>query len=238
MPNILVTIGARGGSKGVKNKNIRPLDGKPLICYTIKQALNWDKARRVVVSTDSAEIVHISKKCGAEVPFIRPDILAADTAAKLPAIRHALIESERIFDEKYEIIVDLDATAPVRTVKDLDNCLRIFINDRPDTLYSVINAHKNPYFNMVEKNDAGSYVLSKKLGNSITRRQDAPGVYSLNASIYFYRRDYLLNEKNKTCITDNSKIYIMDDIAGIDIDREIDFKFIEFLIKEELVQLC
>ena len=237
MQNILVAIGARGGSKGVKNKNIRDLDGKPLICYTIKQALNWGKAKRVVVSTDSEEIAHISKKCGAEVPFMRPDILATDTAAKLPAIRHALLESERIFGEQCEIIVDLDATAPIRTIDDLDKCLRIFINDRPDTLYSVVYAHKNPYFNMVEKNDAGSYVVSKKLGNSITRRQDAPKVYSLNASIYFYNREYLLNEENNTCLTANSRIYIMDDIAGIDIDREVDFKFIEFLIKEGLVQL-
>ena len=237
MENILVTIGARGGSKGVKNKNIRNLAGKPLIYYTIKQALEWGKAKHVVVSTDSDEIASVSKQCGAEVPFMRPDILAADTAAKLPAIRHALLESERIFCEKYEIIVDLDATAPIRAIKDLDNCLKIFVNERPDTLYSVIYAHKNPYFNMVEENDDGNYVLSKKSGNTIIRRQDVPKVYSLNASIYFYNRDYLLNEKNNTCLTDNSKIYIMDDIAGIDIDREIDFKFIEFLIKEGLVQL-
>jgi CMP-N,N'-diacetyllegionaminic acid synthase len=237
MQNILLTIGARGGSKGFRSKNIRDLAGRPLICYTIEQALKWGKAKHVIVSTDLDKIAYVSKKCGAEVPFMRPDMLATDTAAKLPAIRHAVLESERIFGEKYEIIVDLDATAPIRTIEDLDNCLRIFINDRPDTLYSVVYAHKNPYFNMVEENDDGNYALSKKLGKTIVRRQDAPKVYSLNASIYFYNRDYLLNEKNNTCLTDNSKIYIMDDIAGIDIDREIDFKFIEFLINEGLVQL-
>ena len=195
MQNILVTIGARGGSKGVRNKNIRDLAGTPLICYTIEQALKWGKAKHVIVSTDSDEIAHVSKKCGAEVPFMRPDVLATDTAAKLPAIRHALLESERFFSEKYEIIVDLDATAPVRTIDDLDSCLEIFINGSLDTLYSVVYAHKNPYFNMVEKSDSGSYVLSKKLPNSITRRQDAPKLYNVNASIYFYNRQYILNEK-------------------------------------------
>jgi CMP-N,N'-diacetyllegionaminic acid synthase len=237
MQNILLTIGARGGSKGVKNKNIRNIAARPLICYTIEQALKWGKAKHVIVSTDSDEIAHISKKCGAEVPFMRPDILATDTAAKIPSIRHALMECEKFFGEEYEIIVDLDATAPIRTLEDLDNCLEIFIKEKPDTLYSVVYAHKNPYFNMVEETGDGSYVLSKKLKNTIVRRQDAPKVYNVNASIYFYNRDYLLNEKNNTCLTDNSKIYIMDDIAGIDIDREIDFKFIEFLIKEGLVQL-
>ena len=237
MPNIIVTIGARGGSKGVRGKNIRKLNGIPLICYTIKQALNWGKAKRVVVSTDSDEIAYVSKKCGAEVPFMRPAFLATDTAAKLPAIRHALLETEGIFNEKYDIIVDLDATAPIRTIDDLNNCLNIFINDWPDTLYSVVKARKNPYFNMVEKNDSGHYVLSKKLENTIIRRQDAPKVYSLNASICFFKRDYFLNEKSKTCITNNSKIYIMDDIAGVDIDREIDFKFVEFLIREGIIKL-
>ena len=237
MKNILITIGARGGSKGVKNKNIRDLAGKPLICYTIKQALNWGKAKRVIVTTESAQITKISKKCGAEVPFQRPDFLANDTAAKLPTIRHALLKCEEIYHENYDIIVDLDATAPIRNVNDLNNCLKMFYKNKPDTLYSVVNAHKNPYFNMVEKNNEGSYTLCKKLENIIIRRQDAPKVYNLNASIYFYNREYLINEKNNTPITENSIIYIMDDIAGIDIDREIDFKFIEFLIKEGLVRL-
>ena len=237
MDNILLTICARAGSKGVKNKNIRMLNGKPLISYTIKQGLKWKKAQRVIVSTDLVEIASISKKYGAEVPFIRPNGLATDYAAKLPVIRHALLQCESIYNEQYSIIVDLDPTAPVRKIDDLDNCLEMFQKEKCDTLFSVVEAHKNPYFNMVEIYPDGKIRLSKPLNNSMVRRQDAPKVYSLNASIYLYSREYLLNENNTTCISDNSAIYIMDEIAGIDIDREIDCEFIDFLIREGFVSL-
>ena len=237
MEKILVTICARGGSKGVKNKNIRELNGQPLISYSIKQALNWRKATRVVVSTDSEEIASIAQKYGADVPFLRPGYLASDTSAKLPVIRHALQESQKIYNEDYSIIVDLDATAPIRTSGDLDGALAIFNKSDSSTLFSVVHAHKNPYFNMVEADAAGKIKLCKILEHGVIRRQDAPKVYSMNASIYFYRQKYLLDEANNSPISGNSSIYIMNDLAGIDIDREIDFKFIEFLIKEGVLIL-
>ena len=235
--NILVTICSRGGSKGVKNKNIRELNGRPLISYSIQQALDWGKASRVVVSTDSEEIASISKKYGADVPFLRPEYLASDTSAKLPVIRNALRESQNIYNEDYSIIVDLDVTAPIRTTEDLDKALNIFQNSGSDTLFSVVHAHKNPYFNMVETYSDGKVGLCKKFKRSVVRRQDAPKVYSMNASIYFYRKKYLLDEANITAISNNSSIYIMNDLATIDIDREIDFKYIEYLIKEGVVKI-
>ena len=234
---ILIFIGARGGSKGVKGKNIRPLCGRPLIVYTIKQALQWRKADRVIVSTDSPKIARIAKRAGAQVPFLRPAPLASDTAPKGLAIHHALVECERIFNEQYDIVVNLDATAPVRTTKDLDNCLKIFLRDRPKTLFSVVSPSRNPYFNMVEKKGKGKVVICKTLKNTINRRQDAPAVYAMNASIYFYRRDYILRSPKAHPISDDTRIYVMDDFAGIDIDREIDFQFIEFLLKKGLVKL-
>lgn len=231
---ILCTICARGGSKGVPNKNIRPLLGKPLIAYTIEQARAWNKAERIVVSTDSAEIARVAKRYKAEVPFVRPAELATDTAAKILSIRHALGVCEKAFHERYDIIVDLDPTSPLRKTNDIEKCLNIFKKLRPDSLFSVVKAYKNPYFNMVEKKPNGFYGLCKELKNKVVLRQRAPLVYSMNASIYFYSRDFILNTKNSTPISKRSAIYAMDDLSSFDIDRDVDFKFIEFLMKERI----
>lgn len=237
MDKILLVIGARGGSKGVKGKNIRWLAGKPLMAYTIQQASKWGKASHVVVSTDSAPIAQIAKRFGAQVPFMRPFALATDTASKVLVTKHALIECEKIYKEKYNIIVDLDVTSPVRSVEDLENCLKIFKKEKPKTLFSVVKAHKNPYFNMVERDRQGRIVLCKKWPKKIVRRQDAPVVYAMNASIYFYDREYLLKEKNPRPLSKGVSIYEMGPLSAVDIDSEIDFKFIEFLVKENWVRL-
>ena len=235
MDNLLITICARGGSKGVKGKNIRSLDGKPLIYYTIKQSKEWGRARHIVVSTDSEEIAKVVKQFGVEVPFMRPVELATDTSAKLPVIRHALRTCEDIYGEEYEMVMDLDATAPVRRTEDLENALQLFLRKKPKTLFSVVSAHRNPYFNMVEEMSDGKVILSKN-GNFFSR-QTAPKVYDMNASIYIYDREFLMDEANMKPISDNSIIYIMDELSRIDIDSEIDFKFIEFLIKEGIISL-
>ncbi len=233
----LVVIGARGGSKGVKNKNIRPLLGKPLIAHTIECARRWSRTDRLVVSTDSDEIASIATEFGAEVPFMRPVEMATDTSDKFPVIRHALLESEKFFSQTFDVLVDLDATSPLRTPQDLDAAFSIFEKTGVDTLFSVVKAHKNPYFNMVERNSDGKITLSKPLLKNVHRRQDAPQVYSMNASIYFYRRSYLLNPENSSPITLNSEIYVMNDICGHDIDRELDFKFVEFILREGAFKL-
>ncbi len=229
--NILLTIAARGGSKGVKNKNIRTINNIPLIAITIGQAIKWGKAAKIIVTTDSEEIALTAKKYGAQVPFLRPPELATDTAGKIPALRHAVLESERIFSEKYDLLVDLDPTAPIRKISDLDSCLDLFLKNRPKSIVSVTKAKKNPYFNMVELNKSGFLKISKELDGSIIRRQDAPQVYSMNASIYFYSRDYILDQNTKSALSDKSMIYEMDDLSSVDIDREIDFNYIEYLIK-------
>ncbi|MDD5679945.1 MAG: acylneuraminate cytidylyltransferase family protein [Candidatus Omnitrophica bacterium] len=230
--NILCTICARGGSKGVKNKNIRPLAGKPLIAHTIEQALRWGKARHVIVSTDSKDIADVARACGAEVPFMRPARLATDNAPKVPSIRHALIESEKIFKEKYNIVIDLDVSAPLRRIKDIDNCLKMFLAKRPKTLFSVTTASKNPYFNMCEKRKDGFAGLSKELLRAVVVRQKAPKVYSMNGSIYIYSRDFLLDPKNILPFSGKAAMYVMNEMSARDIDTETDFKFIEFLVNE------
>ncbi|HBL22513.1 MAG TPA: flagellar modification protein B [Deltaproteobacteria bacterium] len=235
--DFLITICARGGSKGVKNKNIRPLLGKPLIAYTIEQALSWGRAERVVVSTDSPEIAEVAKRYGAEVPFLRPAELATDHAGKLAALKHAFLASEKLFDKSYGFLVDLDATAPVRTRDDLDRCLEDFLAYDPPTLFSVVPARKSPYFNMVEVSSEGRVGICKRLESGVLRRQDAPAVYEMNASIYFYRRDYLLAPGTVSPICETSRLHIMDARTSLDIDTEWDFRYIEFLLKEGLVCL-
>ena len=149
--NILITICARGGSKGVKGKNVRLLNGKPLIYYTINQALEWGKAAHVIVTTDSKEIAEIAKKYGAEVPFLRPKNLATDTAPTLPVLTHALKESEKIYKTNFNVLIDLPVTAPVRNPDDLENAYKLFKKKNPKNLVTVIPSHRNPYFNMLEE---------------------------------------------------------------------------------------
>lgn len=237
MIHILLTIAARGGSQGVKGKNIRPINGKPLIAYTIEKALSWKKAKRVIVSTDSKDIADVAKAYGALVPFMRPAELASHTASKGLVLKHALLECEKMYKESYDVVVDLDVTAPIRSLKDLDNCLEIYNKYKPTTLFSVVEAHKNPYFNMVEEKKDGRIELSKSLGKQVHRRQDSPKVYAMNASIYFYEANYVRNSADPSPFSGHTRLYVMDDLCSVDIDREIDFKFVEFLIKEGLVKL-
>jgi CMP-N,N'-diacetyllegionaminic acid synthase len=235
---ILITICARSGSKGLVNKNIREIDGKPLIAYSFESAKKWGKAHRIVCSSDSKKILEIAKKYGINVPFIRPDHLASDEVGKVDVIRHAAIQCEKKYNETYDIIVDLDVTAPIRSKNNLEECLNLFLKKKPDILFSVVNARKNPYFNMVEEKEDGYVKIVKPLKTKVLSRQNAPKVYDINASIYFYNKNFLFNENNKTVTsTDKAAIYVMDDLSAIDIDKEIEFKFVEFLIKNKEVKL-
>ena len=230
---ILVTIAARGGSKGLKDKNIRPLCGKPLIAYTIEQALRWGKAERIVVSTDSRKIAQEAKKCGLEVPFMRPAELATDTVGKILVIRHAWRETEKMYNETYDYVVDLDVTAPLRRIGDIQGALDLAVSKNSLVVFSAVRASKNPYFNMVEINESGVAVLSKDAGH-FESRQQAPVVYAMNASIYVYSREFMQSEKYDTLFTDRTYLCLMDELSAVDIDGEVDFKFVEFLINEKL----
>jgi len=234
--NILITICARGGSKRVKDKNIRMINGRPLIAYTIDVAKQWGKAKRIICSTDSKTIAGIAKKNGAKIPFMRSAALSTGKTGKIDVIRDALINCEKIYNEKYDIVADLDVTSPLRTKKDLDNCLKIFKKKNPEVLFSVVKARRNPYYNMVELNSKGFVVISKKPKNFILRSQDTPKVYDLNASIYFYNRKFLLNPKNKFVLqSKKAAIYEMNRQSGVDIDTNADLRYIEFLLKNKVM---
>ena len=228
---ILGTICAREGSKGLKNKNIKSLLGKPLISYSINVLKKWGKADRIICSTDSEQIQRIAREYGAETPFLRPARLSTDDASKLDVLKHLLLYCEDEKNTKYDYIIDLDPTSPLRTVKDLNKAYEKFKKHNGDVIVSVYNSHKNPYFNMLELDDKYFAHLIKKADTSIVSRQQAPRVYSMNASIYIYKRDYLIS--TSSVLAGKVLIYEMPDIT-IDIDREIDFEFLEFILNRRL----
>ena len=231
MSNVLCTICARGGSKGVKNKNIKKLSGKPLIAYTIEQAQASGLFDHIVISTDSDDIAKVAKKYGAEVFFQRSAEMASDTAGKLDVIKDAFIRSETYYNKQYDYLIDLDATAPLRSIDDIKDSFTQFLKDDNDNLITAMPSRRSPYFNLVEVTNNGKVSLSKKLDSSIVRRQDAPKSYDMNASIYIWKRDTILNEN--TLFLEKTGLYVMPEERSIDIDTELDFEFVEFLMRKK-----
>lgn len=230
---ILITLCARGGSKGIPGKNIKPLAGKPLIDYTIDIAnrLAAQFNCQVALSTDDTAIKAAAAKKGLYTNYIRPQELASDTAGKIDTIKDVLLYQESLLQERFDYVLDLDLTSPLRTLEDLQKAFNIINNDENAlTLFSVNPAARNPYFNMVEDKGTGYYDLIKKSSDgSVMSRQMAPAVYDLNASFYWYRRSFF-DLDLKSPITDKSLIYKMEHIC-FDLDHPIDFEFLEYLIQ-------
>ena len=224
--NILCTICMRGGSKGVPNKNIRQMNGKPLLYYTLNNAHKAKFFDHIVVSTDSQKIANKSKQFGAEAWFLRPKEFATDESDKIEARIHALLESENHYSKKFDVIIDLDVTSPLRTSDDIINAYKQFINEDSDNLISVSESRKNPYFNMVEFKN-GKVSLVKNKSKNISRRQDAPKVYDMNASIYIWKRQVLLGRK--PLFNKNTSLYIMPLERSIDIDSEFEWDLVKYL---------
>ncbi len=231
MKKILCTICARGGSKGVENKNIKKINGKPLIAYTIEQAKKSNLFEHIVISTDSEEIMEISKEYGGEVFFKRSAEMASDTAGKLDVIKDAFKRSEEYYGEKYDYLIDLDATAPLRDVEDIILSFDQFVNDNNDNLITGMISRRSPYFNLVEVDKNQKVTLSKKIDNSVLRRQDVPKSYDMNASVYIWKRETILNENS--LFLERTGLYVMPEERSIDIDTELDYKLVELIMKEK-----
>lgn len=226
---ILCTICARGGSKGVPNKNIKLINEKPLIYYTINQALKSKIFDHIVISTDSQKTANEAKKMGLDVWFLRPAEFATDNSSKMPAIRHALLESEKHFKKKFDVIVDLDVTSPLRKVEDIKNAYKQFQDSKANILISGSKSKKNPYFNMVELVNEKPHVV-KKLDNQPYRRQDAPVTYDMNASIYIWKKEAILSSDK--LFGSKTSLYVMPEERSIDIDNPLDFEIVEYLLKK------
>jgi CMP-N-acetylneuraminic acid synthetase len=229
---ILVTICARGGSKGIPGKNIKLLNGLPLICYSIRVAKEFQEAEKHVdieLSTDSEKIMEAANKCGLSSSYRRPEFLADDTAGKIAAIKDILLWKEKKENYSYDYILDLDVTSPLRNLDDLRNAFGIIrSNDEAINLFSVSPAQRSPYFNMVEEKKNGFYAQVKQPDVILLTRQSAPRVYDMNASFYFYKRSFF-DLGYTTSITDRSLIYQVPHVC-FDLDHPIDFEILSFLI--------
>lgn len=232
----ICTICARGGSKGVPNKNIRLLFGKPLLAYTIEQAKKSRMFDYIAVSSDSNEILDNAKLFGADFLIQRPDELATDTSAKLPAIRHCVETVEKQVGYKFAEVVDLDATSPLRLPTDIIEVLNL-LNKETSNVITAMSSRRSPYFNLVELNQDGYATLSKPLPNSVYRRQDAPKCFDMNASIYAWHRDILMNEQMNSVFHPTTLLYEMPEERSIDIDSELDWKIVELIMKNRLEEM-
>mgnify|MGYP000745979836 CR=1 FL=1 len=234
--NILITICARGGSKGLPGKNIKNLNGRPLIDYSIKHALMFSKHYTnvdVVLSTDSMEIMNVAEACGLQSEYTRPDFLANDTVGKIDVLDHILKHEENRNKKTYDFLLDLDVSSPMRTIEDLQKAFKILMNKKDAlNIFSVSKSHKNPYFNVVEVKEDGFCCLVKKSDSK--SRQAAPIVYDMNASFYIYRKAFF-NQNLKSAITNKSMIFLMDHIC-FDIDEMIDFDIMEFLLTQNKLE--
>jgi CMP-N,N'-diacetyllegionaminic acid synthase len=242
--NILVTICGRAGSKGVKNKNIRSFLGKPLVYYTLAAA-NLFKDRNtahdidICVNSDSEDLLELSTKNRDITGIKRPIDLALDNSPKVPVIAYSLKYMEDKLCKKYDLVIDLDITSPLRKVEDIEAAMaKAMENSAVDVVFSVVHARRNPYFNMVE-NMSGE--IRKIINSSFVTRQQAPQVYDMNASIYCYRRDSLLNVLKNSPLEGIYDIILMKDTAVLDIDSEEDFELMEILgeyfFKNEFIEI-
>lgn len=227
----LITLCARGGSKGIPGKNIKDLNGKPLIGYSIEVAVLFAEQFNcdIILSTDSDSIKEVVAGISDKVniAYNRPDFLATDSAGKLDAIKDVKRFAEERYTCTYDFIIDLDVTSPLRTVEDLKISLdKLFDNEDALNVFSVSPANRNPYFNMVEDKGNGFVGLCKK-GEFLTR-QSAPNVYDLNASFYIYKKKFF-EQETTTVITDQTIVYVVPHLC-FDLDHPIDFEFMNFLL--------
>lgn len=238
--NILFTICARAGSKGVKNKNIRDFNGYPLVYYTLSaykiflenSSSQFDKIL-LAVNTDSLELIEQIKKT--KIDFIqinRKQELAGDYVSKLEVIKDTVreVESLELDNLKFDTIVDLDLTSPLRQDKDIGGVIDSLLkNSWADLAFSVTHSRRLPFFNMVKKNDDGSFKLIVE--SNYVSRQQAPMCYDMNASIYAYRREFIINKDNTKVFDGKAIVYEMIDTAVLDIDNEEDFELMEVMAK-------
>lgn len=231
--NILFTVCGRAGSKGVKNKNIKDMNGVPLVYYSFAAVKEYQNRHpehvyRTALNTDSTALIETAKKQKAlDITFVpRKEELAGERTAKVDVIKDTYLTMKAAGN--YDVVIDLDITSPVRRAADLENIMRVYNSDGAyDLVFSVVEARRNPYFNMVEKKPQGYY--EKVCRSDYTARQQAPDIYELNGSIYAYRPEFLESEITRTILDYQCGIVQMPDFLVLDIDSEEDFEMMQFL---------
>jgi CMP-N,N'-diacetyllegionaminic acid synthase len=227
---LLGTICCRAGSKGVKNKNIKLLYGKPLVAYTFETALSCTLPDDIIVSTDSEAVAKIAGQFGIKFIINRPPELATDDASKWHVFIHAVEFYEKAKQVTVDYIIDMDATAPLKTKHDIEGAIQTALrNTNADVIITAYEAESNPYFNMMEIDKEGFANMIKKSDQPLASRQHAPLVYSLSPSAFVIKKEalYKYNHWSEA----KSKLFIMPRERAVDIDTEMDFRFVEFLMQ-------
>ena len=218
--NILGVTLARGGSKGIKDKNLININGKPLIFYTIKEAKKSKNITNYIVSTDSLRIKKVAEKYKAEVPFIRPKKFSKDNSSSASALKHALIQCEKFYNKKFDFIIELMATNPLKSVKDINNVIKIIIRYKADSVIAVnqLFDHHPARIKKIIKGKLHDFAVKEKLES---RRQDfKPKAYIRSGSIYAMSRRFVLQEKRY--FSGKSYAYILPSERTINIDDKND----------------
>jgi N-acylneuraminate cytidylyltransferase len=231
-PIVYAWIFARGGSQGLPGKNIKLLDGKPLIAYAIETAMQSKFIDRVFVSTDDQSIAAVAVEYGAEVPFIRPSELASNWAPERLAWRHAVEWVNSSGLPSMDVMVSLPPTAPLRTVEEVDRGIEQFISGNWDTVLAVCSTNRHPSFNVVRVGDDGLTELAVPQESKATRRQDCPPLYDITTAFYVTSPTFVLRVDSFW----DGRVGAVE-VPGshaVDIDTALDFEFAEFLMKKEL----
>ncbi len=234
---VLILIPARGGSKGIPGKNIKPLAGRPLIYYTLdiaKRFLEINKIEaEICVSTDDYEIQRSVNDYGIDTPFIRPDYLSTDESTTTDVILHAINFYKEI-EIEFNYVILLQPTSPFRRLIDLNNSWEIVQNDSDlNAVISVFDSGANPYYNLVEEKNG--FIEKTIIISNITRRQDTPKVYQLNGAIYIFKVDEFL-KVNSIINLEKIKKIEMPLINSIDIDYQSDWDYCEYLLNSNIIK--
>ena len=225
---IVALIFARGGSKGLPGKNIRPFGGNPLIAWSIEHALAVKRIARVIVSTDSEAIASVARDHGAEVPFMRPAALAQDDSPEWLAWRHAINYLRETTEEMPEVMVSVPATAPLRLPLDVENCLDEYEGGGADIVITVTDARRNPYFNMVTINPDNTVHLVSPPQLPLIGRQQAPVVYDIATVCYAASSEFVMT--HDSIFEGRVKAVHVPPARGLDIDTLLDFQIAESVL--------
>lgn len=228
---ILCSICVRGGSKGVPKKNIKILNGNPLLFYTIDCAKKANFIDDIVISSDSDEMLEMGKNFGIENTIKRPEKFATDSASKWDVFIHLVEEYERKTGKTVDYLVDLDVTVPLRKPEHIEGAIQMMLNNDTDVVITGYEPERNPYFNMMEITENNYAKIVKKSEKPIVCRQDAPVVYSLTPAVYVMKKSALYEYKHWSDA--KCMIYEIPRENAIDIDTEFDFKLVEYIMKNQ-----
>lgn len=237
-PNVLAVVPARGGSKGLPGKNIRPLAGVPLLVHSLRAAALTPGVSRCIVSTDSEEIAAIARQHGGDVPFLRPAELAADTTPTAPVLSHALAAAEAGDRRTYDAVLLLEPTSPCRSIHRLTAAIsQLLSDDDADGVVSVSEPTFNPVAVGVRREPDGSLQRYMAEGSGLTRRQDAPPFLRVNGNFYAWKSDFIRRLQRSWLDEGVHRGFEIPEKEAFSVDDEYEFELIEALVRADFIQL-